>query len=243
MTVISDAWDVCLASELASPQLQALMAALQQEEAEGRTIYPPAALRFAALQATSPAQVKVVILGQDPYHGPGQAHGLSFSVLPGQKIPPSLRNIYKELARDPAIDFSMPTHGCLQHWAEQGVLLLNAVLSVEAGQPNSHQGRGWEPLTDSIIEHLSSRCEHLVFMLWGGYAQKKAGLIDAGRHLILQTTHPSPLSAHRGFLGCGHFSAANDWLQAQGRQPVDWCVPELETRSAVRQPELFGEQA
>jgi uracil-DNA glycosylase len=166
--------------------------------------------------------VRVVILGQDPYHGPGQAHGLCFSVQPGVEIPPSLRNIYKELASD--LGIAPARHGCLQSWAAQGVLLLNAVLSVEAGRAGSHQGRGWEQFTDRIIALLNERREHLVFMLWGSHAQKKGQFIDRSRHLVLESPHPSPLSASRGFLGNRHFSRANQYLQAQGRAPADWRV-------------------
>ncbi len=187
-----------------------------------KTIYPAREHWFAALRHTGFDNVKVVILGQDPYHGPNQAHGLSFSVPYGEKIPPSLRNIYKELASDPALDFNMPTHGCLMHWADQGVLLLNATLTVQAGQPGSHQKRGWEQFTDAIIAALNTNREHLVFMLWGKYAQAKGKSIDANRHLVLQTTHPSPFSAHRGFLGCGHFSKANAWLTAHQHGMIHW---------------------
>jgi len=187
-----------------------------------KTIYPAKANWYAALQHTDFDQVKVVIIGQDPYHGPNQAHGLSFSVPPGEKIPPSLRNIYKELDSDPEIVFSTTRHGCLAHWADQGVLLLNAVLTVEANKPGSHRNKGWESFTDCIIAQLNQHREHIVFMLWGKYAQQKGRAIDSGHHLLLQTTHPSPLSAHRGFLGCGHFSKANAWLTAHSQTPVRW---------------------
>ncbi|MDQ6996942.1 MAG: uracil-DNA glycosylase, partial [Mariprofundus sp.] len=166
--------------------------------------------------------VKIVILGQDPYHGPNQAHGLSFSVPVGEKIPPSLRNIYKELASDSELAVHTPEHGCLSHWADQGVLLLNAILTVEANQPGSHQKQGWEQFTDAIIRQLNQRRQHLVFMLWGKYAQDKGKVIDSNRHLVLQTTHPSPLSAYRGFLGCGHFSKANTWLIEHDKTPIHW---------------------
>jgi len=187
-----------------------------------QTIYPAQENWYAALEHTDFDKVKVVIIGQDPYHGPNQAHGLSFSVPVGEKIPPSLRNMYKELEEDPALEFSRPDHGCLTHWADQGVLLLNAILTVEAGQPGSHQKRGWEQFTDAIIAQLNVHREHLVFMLWGKYAQGKGRVIDTNRHLVLQTTHPSPFSAYRGFLGCGHFSKANAWLIAHDQSPVDW---------------------
>jgi len=166
--------------------------------------------------------VKVVIIGQDPYHGFNQAHGLSFSVPFGEKIPPSLRNIYKELESDPELAFSAPEHGCLTHWADQGVLLLNAILTVEANKPGSHRKQGWEQFTDCIVEQLHEHREHLVFMLWGNYARQKCVGIDPSRHCVLQTSHPSPFSAHRGFLGCGHFSKANAWLAAHHQTPVDW---------------------
>jgi len=187
-----------------------------------QTIYPAQENWYAALEHTDFDTVKVVIIGQDPYHGPNQAHGLSFSVPVGEKIPPSLRNIYKELETDPELDFNVPEHGCLTHWADQGVLLLNAILTVEAGQPGSHQKRGWEQFTGAIIAQLNAHREHLVFMLWGKYAQEKGSGIDLNRHYVLQTTHPSPLSAYRGFLGCGHFSKANAWLIAHNQSPVDW---------------------
>jgi len=189
-----------------------------------KTIYPARKNWFAALKHTGFDDVKVVILGQDPYHGPNQAHGLSFSVPFGEKIPPSLRNMYKELEIDPALDFNMPEHGCLTQWADQGVLLLNAILTVEAKQPGSHQKKGWEQFSDHIIAQLNEHREHLVFMLWGKYAQEKGKRIDSNRHLVLQTTHPSPFSAYRGFLGCGHFSKANAWLKAHGQPPVDWSL-------------------
>jgi uracil-DNA glycosylase len=166
----------------------------------------------------------VVILGQDPYHGPNQAHGLSFSVPRGERIPPSLQNIYKELARD--VDFRIPKHGYLMPWAEQGVLLLNSVLTVQAGLAASHQGKGWEAFTDQIISLISQRRDHVVFLLWGAYAQKKGHAIDRDKHLVLSTTHPSPLSAHRGFLGCGHFSKANEYLRQHQMTPIDWQLPE-----------------
>ena len=185
-------------------------------------IYPPGPQIFNALNSTPFDTVRVVILGQDPYHGPGQAHGLCFSVLPGVRIPPSLANIYREIQSD--LGIAMPHHGYLQSWAEQGVLLLNAVLTVERGQAGSHQGKGWETFTDEIVRLLNAKREGLVFMLWGSYAMKKGGVIDRNRHLVLTAPHPSPLSAHRGFLGCKHFSAANDYLERQQQQPIDWSV-------------------
>lgn len=170
-------------------------------------------------------QGKVVILGQDPYHGPGQAHGLSFSVRPGVRVPPSLQNIFQELHSD--LGIAVPNHGCLTHWAEQGVLLLNAALTVEQGRAGSHQGKGWERFTDRVIDCLNRERDGLVFLLWGSYAQKKGALIDTRRHLVLKAPHPSPLSAHRGFLGCRHFSRANAWLAEHGEQPIDWSLPSL----------------
>ena len=168
-------------------------------------------------------RVSVVILGQDPYHNPGQAHGLCFSVQPGVEPPPSLLNIYKELLRDTG--FTPPPHGCLEHWAQQGVLLLNAVLTVERSKPASHQGRGWERFTDRVVAQLNEERTALVFLLWGSHAQKKGQHIDRKRHLVLESPHPSPLSAHRGFLGNGHFSAANAWLETHGKPPIDWQLP------------------
>jgi uracil-DNA glycosylase len=187
-------------------------------------IYPPGAQMFTALDSTPFNQVRIVILGQDPYHGPGQAHGLCFSVQPGVRIPPSLANIYREIQTD--LDIVPPSHGYLQSWAEQGVLLLNAVLTVERGQAGSHQGKGWETFTDAIVRLLNDEREELVFMLWGSYAMKKGATISRDKHLVLKAPHPSPLSAHRGFLGCRHFSTANNYLQQHGQLPIDWSVPE-----------------
>ena len=195
---------------------------LKTEKSKGKIIYPQGDQIFAALDKTPLGEVKVVILGQDPYHGPNQAHGLSFSVPHGEKIPPSLRNIYKEIGDDIAV--AAPTHGNLESWASQGVLLLNSVLTVEAGQAGSHQGRGWERFTDAIIEIVSHHAEHVVFMLWGSYAQKKGAVIDSAKHCVLKAPHPSPLSAHRGFLGCKHFSKANAYLSDRGRTAIDWSI-------------------
>lgn len=186
-------------------------------------IHPPAAQIFAAFDATPFDTVKVVVLGQDPYHGPGQAHGLCFSVLPGVPVPPSLDNIFKEIQRD--LGIARPDHGCLLPWAQRGVLLLNAVLTVEEGRAGAHQGKGWEGFTDHVVEVLDRGREGLVFLLWGSYAQAKGKVIDARRHRVLKTTHPSPLSAHRGFLGSGHFSATNDYLARHGQTPIDWSLP------------------
>ena len=216
-------WKTRLATQFASPQMAALGAFLRAEKAAGRTVYPPGPLMFAALDHTPFEAVKVVILGQDPYHGPGQAHGLCFSVRPAVDVPPSLQNIYKELARD--VGFVPPGHGCLLPWARRGVLLLNSVLTVEAGKPGSHQGKGWEGFTDHVVDVLNREREGLVFLLWGSYAQAKGKVIDPQRHRVLKAPHPSPLSAHRGFLGCGHFSAANQYLARTGQAPIDWRLP------------------
>jgi uracil-DNA glycosylase len=216
-------WLARVGDHLQSPPMRALSEFLRAEKAAGQRVYPPGPEIFAALDATPFEQVKVVILGQDPYHGPGQAHGLCFSVRPGVDIPPSLLNIYKELERD--LGLPRPDHGCLLPWARQGVLLLNSVLTVRAGQPGSHQHRGWEGFTDHVVETLSREREGLVFLLWGSYAQAKAKVVDARRHCLLRAPHPSPLSAHRGFLGCGHFSATNRWLAGRGLAPVDWRLP------------------
>ena len=218
-------WKNLLASEFELPYMRKLSTFLRQEKERGKRIYPPGKDMFAALNATPVDKVKVVIIGQDPYHGAGQAHGLCFSVLPGVALPPSLLNIFKEIAADlgdPARSGSMPQNGCLTSWAEQGVLLLNAVLSVEHGRAGSHQNQGWEKFTDTIVTQLSQQREQLVFMLWGSYAQKKGVVVDRSRHCVLTAPHPSPLSAHRGFFGSGHFSKANAYLAQQGGQPIDW---------------------
>lgn len=217
---LEPSWKARVGDYLQRDDMQALSAFLRERRAAGARVFPPGPQIFAALDATPFDAVKVVILGQDPYHGAGQAHGLSFSVQPGTPIPPSLDNIYKELARD--LGIPRPTHGHLQRWAQRGVLLLNAVLTVEEGRPGSHQGRGWEGFTDAVVDALNREREHLVFLLWGSYAQKKGAVIDPRRHRVLKAPHPSPLSAHRGFLGCRHFSAANDYLRRHGIAPVDW---------------------
>ena len=216
-------WLEHLQAEFNQDYMIALREFLKQEKAQGKQIYPPGELIFNALDSTPFDKVRVVILGQDPYHAPGQAHGLCFSVLPGVRIPPSLINIYKEINTD--LGVTSPAHGYLQSWAEQGVLLLNAVLSVEKGNAASHQGKGWERFTDKVISMLSEKREHLVFLLWGSYAQKKGQIIDRDKHLVLQSPHPSPLSAHRGFLGCKHFSQTNAYLVKTGQQPIDWALP------------------
>lgn len=220
---LHESWKQRLLPELTSPAMVSLREFLRREISAGKDIYPPARQIFAALDHTPFEQVKVVILGQDPYHGPGQAQGLCFSVPPGVEVPPSLVNIYAELKRDLGIE--PPGHGCLMPWADRGVLLLNAVLTVERGRAGSHQGRGWEVFTDRIIQLLSAGREGLVFFLWGAYAQAKGKLVDSHRHLVLRAPHPSPLSAHRGFIGCGHFSRANAYLKARGGQAIDWRLP------------------
>lgn len=217
---LEPSWKARVGGYLQRDDMQALSAFLRQRKTAGARIFPPGPQIFAALDATPFDRVKAVILGQDPYHGAGQAHGLSFSVQPGTPIPPSLDNIYKELGND--LGIPRPAHGNLQRWADQGVLLLNAVLTVEEGRPGAHQGKGWEGFTDAIVDALNREREHLVFMLWGSYAQKKGAVIDPRRHRVLKAPHPSPLSAHRGFLGCGHFSAANDYLKRHGIAPIDW---------------------
>jgi uracil-DNA glycosylase len=217
-------WKNALREEFEKPYMQQLRAFLQQEAALGKAIYPPRPLIFNALNSTPLTQVKVVVIGQDPYHGPGQAHGLCFSVQPGVKAPPSLVNIYKELKRDLNID--IPSHGNLQHWAEQGVLLLNTSLTVEHGIAGSHAKVGWQTFTDKVIEVASQQQERLVFLLWGAHAQSKEKLIDVSKHLVLKSVHPSPLSAHRGFIGNGHFSRTNKFLQQHGLSPIDWRLPE-----------------
>jgi len=216
-------WKARVGSYLERPEMQRLSEFLRDEIKQGKTIYPPARRIFTALDATPFDQVKVVILGQDPYHGPGQAHGLCFSVLPGVPPPPSLENIFAEIERD--LHLPRPDHGCLVPWAKQGVLLLNAVLTVERGLAGSHQGKGWEGFTDAVVDALNRGREGLVFLLWGSYAQAKGKLIDATRHKVLKAPHPSPLSAHRGFIGCCHFSMANKWLQEHGQTPIDWRLP------------------
>jgi len=217
-------WKQHLAGEFEQDYMARLRAFLADEKRAGKTVFPPGPDIFNAFNLTPFDKVKVVILGQDPYHGPDQAHGLCFSVQRGVKTPPSLVNIYKEIHRDLGIE--IPPHGNLTHWAEQGVLLLNAVLTVEAGQAASHQKKGWEQFTDQAIEHLNREREGLVFLLWGSHAQKKGKLIDRNKHCVLTAPHPSPLSAHRGFLGCGHFSRANQYLLQQGKTAIDWSVPE-----------------
>jgi len=215
-------WKVPLQSEFEKPYMQALKAFLQQEKQSGAEVYPKGGDMFNALNTTPLDNVKVVILGQDPYHGPGQAHGLSFSVRAGVALPPSLKNIYKELQAD--LGIAMPQGGNLTPWAEQGVLLLNSVLTVRQGEAASHQNKGWETFTDKIISLINAECNSVVFILWGSYAQTKGRVIDARRHCILKAPHPSPLSAHRGFFGSRPFSKANEYLVLQGKAPINWTL-------------------
>ncbi len=219
MVNIGNEWDALLKSEFESEWYAQLREFLKQEYRTAH-VFPPMKDMFNALKYTTFSDVKVVILGQDPYHGEGQAHGMCFSVRPGVPMPPSLQNIFAELHDD--IGMFAPASGCLVPWAREGVLLLNTVLTVREGQPNSHKGKGWERLTDRIISLLGARETPIVFLLWGANARKKKELISSPQHLILECAHPSPLSAYRGFFGCGHFSKANEFLHANGIQPVDW---------------------
>ena len=215
-------WNPVLRAQLAEPYWPQLQQFVAEERAKG-PVYPPHPEVFAALHLTPYAEVKVVILGQDPYHGPGQAHGLCFSVRPGVPPPPSLRNIFTELHDDLGID--PPDHGCLDAWAAQGVLLLNATLTVRAHQAASHQGKGWETFTDAVLTAVNQKPERVVFILWGASARKKKALVDTSRHVVIESPHPSPLSAHNGFFGSRPFSRANAALQEAGRPPVDWRIP------------------
>ncbi|WP_199553625.1 uracil-DNA glycosylase [Sandaracinobacteroides hominis] len=220
---LEESWRAALADEFAQPYMADLRAFLVAERAAGKRIYPRASNWFRALDLTPLEQVRVVVLGQDPYHGPGQAHGLCFSVQPGVKVPPSLVNIYKELQSD--LQIEPAHHGFLESWAKQGVLLLNSVLTVEEARAASHAGRGWERFTDAVIRRVAERDLPTVFMLWGSYAQKKAAFVDGSRHLVLKSVHPSPLSAYGGFFGSKPFSQANTFLEARGRGVVDWRLP------------------
>ena len=220
---LEPSWKARVGDWFERDDMRALSAFLRERKAAGARIYPPGPQIFAAFDATPFDRVKVVVLGQDPYHGPGQAHGLCFSVQPGVTVPPSLENIYKEIHRD--LGLPRPDHGYLMAWAHQGVLLLNAVLTVEDGRAGSHQGKGWEGFTDHVVDTLNREREGLVFLLWGSYAQAKGKVIDPRRHRVLKAPHPSPLSAHRGFIGCGHFSAANEYLSRQGQTPIGWSLP------------------
>ena len=221
---LEPSWLNVLGREFDQPYMQQLREFLLQQKGAGRVIYPPSSQWFSAFNSTPFDQVRVVILGQDPYHGPNQAHGLCFSVMRGVKVPPSLMNIYKELQDDLAVQ--PPSHGCLTSWAEQGVLLLNATLTVEQANAGAHQGKGWERFTDQAIRALNDQRDGIVFLLWGSYAQKKGAFIDQSRHLVLKSVHPSPLSAYRGFLGCKHFSTANNYLQQRGQPAIDWQLPD-----------------
>jgi uracil-DNA glycosylase len=220
---INDTWKVALEAQFELPYFQDIVHFLKTEKNAGKTIYPPGKLIFNAFNLTPFDAVKAVILGQDPYHGAGQAHGLSFSVLPGIKPPPSLVNIFKELKSDIGLD--MPANfGDLTHWAKQGVLLLNTALTVRAGEPFSHAKTGWSKFTDAVIETISDEKENIIFILWGKFAQEKISLIDTGKHFILGSSHPSPFSAHKGFLGCKHFSKTNELLVKTKQQPIDWNI-------------------
>ncbi len=220
---LEPSWKARVGDYLQRDDMRELSTFLRQRRGEGVSIYPPPSRIFGALDATPFDDVKVVILGQDPYHGPGQAHGLCFSVQPGVSIPPSLDNVFKELQRD--LGIARPDHGCLLPWARQGVLLLNSVLTVEQGRAGAHQGRGWEGFTDHVVDVLNRQREHLVFLLWGSYAQAKGKVIDTARHRVLKAPHPSPLSAYRGFIGSGHFSACNAYLARNHIAPIDWSLP------------------
>ncbi|MBN1371308.1 MAG: uracil-DNA glycosylase [Anaerolineaceae bacterium] len=224
MLPIPASWQPALAEATRRPSYQHLQAFLARER-QTQVVYPPAGEVFNALALTPFSSVRAVILGQDPYHGPGQAHGLAFSVRPGLPPPPSLRNIFRELHTD--LGARIPNHGCLLPWAEQGVLLLNAVLTVRGGEPGSHQGQGWEAFTDAILMALSRRADPLVFVLWGNFARQKAPLVAGGRHLVLTGPHPSPLSAHRGFFGSRPFSRVNAFLRETGQPEIDWQIPDL----------------
>ena len=220
---LEHSWQSLIGDQFDQPYMHSLREFLLMQKRSGKRVYPAGSQMFAAMNLVPVAQVRVVIIGQDPYHGPNQAMGLSFSVPQDQPLPPSLRNMYTEIQEDLGEPLDLVrASGDLTHWAEQGVLLLNAVLSVEHAQAASHQGKGWEQFTDTLVQRLSNRREGLIFMLWGSYAQKKAGQVAADRHHLLKAPHPSPLSAHRGFFGCKHFSAANRLLAQQGQTPINW---------------------
>lgn len=219
---IEVSWKEILKDEFNKPYFENIVHHLKVEKTQGKIIYPPGPFIFNAFNTTHVDEIKVVILGQDPYHGPGQAHGLCFSVQQGVPPPPSLINIFKELHDD--IGVNIPNHGNLTKWAEHGVFLLNASLTVRAGEPMSHAKIGWATFTDTVIKKISDEKEHVVFMLWGKFAQEKRTLIDETKHLILRSVHPSPLSVHGGFFGCKHFSKANEWLVSKGIDPVDWSL-------------------
>lgn len=220
--LIDSSWKKLLNSEFEKEYMHELEAKLRDEYQE-KVIYPRPADIFAAFNLTSFDKIKVVIIGQDPYHGPNQAHGLCFSVQPGIKVPPSLANIYKELESD--LGLKMPKHGCLKSWAENGVLLLNALLTVEGGKPMSHKNFGWEKFTDHVIDLINEKKENVVFMLWGSPAHSKAKNVDPQKHFVLKSVHPSPLSSYRGYFGCKHFSLCNQFLESKGIKPIDWSLP------------------
>jgi uracil-DNA glycosylase len=222
---LHESWKSPLLPEFNSAYMAQLRAFLLSEKAAGKQIFPKGNEWFRALDLTPLDKVRVVILGQDPYHGPGQAHGLCFSVQPGVRPPPSLVNIYKELQSD--LRIPRANHGFLEHWAQQGVLLLNSVLTVEMAKAASHQKRGWEQFTDAVIQLVNAKDDPVVFMLWGAYAQKKGAFVDTSKHLVLNAAHPSPLSAHNGFLGCRHFSQCNAFLESNDLAPINWTLPEL----------------
>ncbi|WP_406545657.1 uracil-DNA glycosylase [Succinimonas sp.] len=217
-------WHDVIGSEKSQPYFAEVMR-FQKERRRAAQVFPPEREIFSAFSSTPFSQVKVVIIGQDPYHGPGQANGLCFSVNPGIPVPPSLKNIYLELREEYGPEFQIPSHGCLTSWARQGVFLLNNTLTVEQGRPKSHFGKGWEIFTDHVIARINECTEHTVFMLWGSPAQSKCRTVDTSRHLVLKAPHPSPLSAYRGFFGCGHFRACNAYLESWGRAPIDWRLP------------------
>jgi len=222
---IEESWKSILDAEFKEAYFEQIKSFILNEKANGKVVYPPGHLMFNAFNLTPFDKVKVVIIGQDPYHGIDQAHGLSFSVPFGVKIPPSLQNIYKEVAQD--LNIAIPNHGNLADWAKQGVLLLNAVLSVNSGEPASHKAAGWENFTNAVIYHLSQQSEHLVFLLWGKFAQEKELLIDTKRHLVLKAAHPSPFSAYQGFMGCNHFSKTNEYLKGKGIVTIDWSIKSI----------------
>lgn len=222
LILIEDSWKFLLESKFNQENLKSIHSFILNEYDKGKIIYPKNALIFNAFNLTPFSKLKVVILGQDPYHGKNQAHGLSFSVPKGIKIPPSLKNIYKELESD--LNFSIPNHGNLESWAKQGVLLLNAILTVNASEPASHKKSGWEDFTDTVIKKISDNSENKVFLLWGRFAQEKSKFIDSSKHLVLKAAHPSPFSAHNGFFGCKHFSKTNEYLVKHGQAPINWQI-------------------
>ncbi len=224
---LDQSWLEPLRREFEAPYMDDLKRFLADERSKGRTVFPTPSNWFRALDLCPLDKVRVVILGQDPYHGAGQAHGLCFSVLPGVRPPPSLVNIFKELKTDLGIE--PHRHGFLEHWAKQGVLLLNSVLTVEMGRAASHRERGWEKFTDAVVRLVNAKSDPVVFLLWGSYAQKKAAFVDSSRHLVLKAPHPSPLSAHSGFFGCRHFSKTNAFLEERGLAPIDWALPDAVT--------------